>query len=398
MIFDNNTTALGASVIPMDEAYNCPYGTALALVEGARSELAMFEAMLGIDAREMRIRSEYTGVMAEGELTTLSEAAVGGIWKKIKEIFAKLVAKVKAIFHNFMSKINGLVMKDKDLVKKYEKELMRKTNLGNLEVKWAKVKKSPLGETLKTAEFSSLDTFAGRWKEEASARVEEFLGCEAGEFDQKFHEDHFEDEDTVKLSTVGGIRSIIGYLNDFSKKSSDMNTAINKLTTALEKLVKEADKRANQLAKDKAPDEEIKKANKVYDMAQAYQTATLKENQAILNAIKYEYKQNKAAFMKAVSANDKKLEESALYLDAVAEAACQEVEDVICGAIGKEELSKICNASKAVKDADVSDDPDKLTYGPNCYTHNGSYVPTDGSVDSTIVGKHESAEFGEMLY
>lgn len=398
MIFDNNTTALGASVIPMDEAYNCPYGTALALVESARSEMAMFEAMLRIDASEMRIRNQYTGVMAEGELTSLSEAATGGIWKKIKEIFAKLVAKVKAIFHNFMAKINGLVLDDKKLVKKYEKELLRKTNLGNLEVKWAKVKKSPLGETLKTAEFSTLDTFAAKWEPEASDRVKKFLDCEVDEFDQNFHEAHFEDEDTLKLSEIGGIRSIIGYLNDFSKKSSDMNRNINKLTTALEKLVKEADRRANQLAKDKAEDDKIKEANKVYDMAQAYQTATLKENQAILNAIKYEYKQNKAAFMKAVSANDKKLEESALYLDAVAEAACQEVEDVICGAIGKEEFSKICNASKAVKDAGVSDDPDKLTYGQNCYTHNGSYVPTAGSVDSTIVGKHESAEFSGMLY
>ena len=103
--------------------------------------------------------------------------------------------------------------------------------------------------------------------------------------------------------------------------------------------------------------------------------------------------------MKAIAANDKKLEESALYLDAVAEAACQEVEDVISGALSTEELSKICNASKNVKDADVSDDPDKLTYGPNYYTRNGSYVPTDGSVDSTVVGKKsEAAEFAGMLY
>lgn len=399
MIFDNNTTALGESVIPMDEGYNCPYGTALALVESARSDFAMFEAMLGVDAREMRIRRESTGVVAEGEVTSLSEAATGGIWKKIKELFAKLVAKVKAIFHNFMAKINGLAMKDKDLVKKYEKELLRKTNLGNLEVKWSKVKKDPLKDTLKTADYSNLDGMANNWKEDAGDRVEYYLGCEAGEFDQKFHEDHFEDEDTVKLSEIGGIRGINTYLSGFAKESSTMNKNINTLTGKLEKLVHEADKRANDAAKEDKGDDAIKKANKTYDMAQAYQTAVLKENQAILNAIKFDYKQHKAAFMKAVSANDKKLEESALYLDAVAEAACQEVEDVISGALSKEELSKICNASKNVKDADVSDDPDKLTYGPNYYTRNGSYVPADGSVDSTVVGKKsEAAEFAGMLY
>ena len=87
-----------------------------------------------------------------------------------------------------------------------------------------------------------------------------------------------------------------------------------------------------------------------------------------------------------------------VYAEAAADVAANEVEDVINSALTSEELSKICNASKAVKDADVSDDPTKLTYGQDCYSDNGSYVRTDGSIDSNIVGKHESFYFGAPIY
>ena len=86
------------------------------------------------------------------------------------------------------------------------------------------------------------------------------------------------------------------------------------------------------------------------------------------------------------------------YIDMVAEAACQEVEDVIQGAISDEELSKICAASKNVKDADVSDDYSKLTYGQDCYTPDRSNVKADGSIDTEINSKHESVDYGELFY
>ena len=48
----------------------------------------------------------------------------------------------------------------------------------------------------------------------------------------------------------------------------------------------------------------------------------------------------KAIFMKAVTVNDDKLNESTIYADAIAEAAATEVETVIKGAIASEEFSK----------------------------------------------------------
>jgi cell fate (sporulation/competence/biofilm development) regulator YlbF (YheA/YmcA/DUF963 family) len=48
MIFDSNRTSLGSS-IPMAEGYNCSYGPALALIESANNDLAVFKAILDSD-------------------------------------------------------------------------------------------------------------------------------------------------------------------------------------------------------------------------------------------------------------------------------------------------------------------------------------------------------------
>lgn len=407
MIFSGNTTALGATTIPMAEGYDCSYGASLALVEAARNDLAMFQALVQADYKEMAICKESTGVVQEGEITSLHEAVGGGIFKKIAELFRKLVAKVKGIFHNFMAKINGLVMKDKDLVKKYQKELARKRNLDKLEVKWRKVKDSANWESFDVAEAFKK---AEGWVEDSWDRVKFYLGKDVdsiSEFVKEAVDEALEDEDTVTLGEIGGWRAVANFINGYAAKSKTMQTNINKTTTALEKLVKDYDKAAGTAADasvkdkdDEAKTAAVTTANKEYDMAQAYQTAMLAMMQACTQVSTIEYKQAKAAFMKAVAANEKKLEESAVLLDAIAEAAEDEVDSVITTALSDEEISDLSAATVNVKDADVSDDPDKLTYGPDCYTDNASMDDAEGTIDTCIGGGkvEESAFFGEMLY
>ena len=408
MIFSGNTTALGASTIPMAEGYDCSYGTSLALVEAARNDLAVFQALVKADYQEMAICKESTGVVQEGEISALHEAVGGGIFKKIAELFKKLVAKVKAIFHNFMAKINGLTMKDKELVKKYQTELGRKRNLDKLEVKWRKLKG---GNDSAADIFDITGNFKGAegWDEDSTERfkfyAKEFYNSDAESADEvikEAFEEYLEDEDTVELKEIGGWRALANFLTNYSKTSNEMQKKINKATTALEKLVKEYDKKANEAVKASVTDKEnedkandVTNANKEYDMAQAYQSVLLAGYSATTQILTISYKQNKAAFMKAVAASEKSLEEST-YVDAVAEAAEQEVEDVINGALSKEELSDFTIASKDVKDADVSDDPDKLTYGPDCYTsHPEVWKGTDGTIGK---GVDESAYFGALLW
>lgn len=402
MIFNQNTTTLGSS-IAMAEGYDGALGCARALIESAENDRAMFMAMLASDAREVVGMRE--GTLNEAAVTALNEAAVSGIWKKIKEIFAALVAKVKSIAHNFLAKFRSLYMKDKDLVKKYGTEVNRKTNIGNLQIKWRRVKKDNPGEWLSDAPTSlndlgnvTADNDEGRWKALTPANAEN-----ASEYREWLDTERWEDDaaETVKLSEVTTITKIIAYLEGASKAEKQFNDGINKATKLFEKNVKEADKAANDAAKN-GSDAEINKADAVYKAAMVEQSAFLVTVAEATDFIKKYHAQNKAAFMKAVAANNKKLEENAVYLDAVAEAAEQEVEDVITGAFADEDISKVNSASLNVKDADVSDDPDKLTYGPDSYTDDYKKTPVDGEIDSTVVGKCdgkcESSIFSDLLY
>lgn len=137
MIFNTNTTSmLGTVDIPMDEAYANSYGAALALVESANNEYNMFRALLNIDAHEISISESASGYVLESELTALHEAAIGGIFNKIKELIKKFIAKVKAIFANFYARIKALFAKDKELLKKYSTAVRRKSGINNMKVKW----------------------------------------------------------------------------------------------------------------------------------------------------------------------------------------------------------------------------------------------------------------------
>ena len=226
------------------------------------------------------------------------------------------------------------------------------------------------------------------------------------EFVKETIDDALEDQDTVELKEVGGWREMASVITN-SKDINDTNKEINKLNTRLEKLVNEYDKKAKDAAKASNEDREnkdkqdlLEDANKAYDMSLAYQTAIIGRMNALQQIMTIHYKQCKAAFMKAVAANEKKLEESAVYLDAVAEAAEEEVENVIQSALSDEEISDLSAASTNVKDGDVSDDPDKLTYGPNCYTNNANFDKADGCIDTDVtgVGKVEESYFGKLFY
>lgn len=410
MIYDNNSTSLGMINVPMAEGYDGNIGVADALIESARNDLNMFKRLVSVDVNEIRINNESAGVVNESELMALKEASVSGILEKIKELFKKLIAKIKAIFHTFISKLNGLWMKDKDLVKKYQTEIQRKTNIGNLEVKWRKHGKQDaiFDASVYLDINTAIDNVDKYWDSDPSTRFEKFSnGISEGDIREEVIDNTFEDEETLEIKEIpGGARGICNFLTNYSKKLKEFDRANKEKTKDIERAIKKLDSKYKDYkftnvksSEDGAKqDEEVKSLNKQYDCATTYQSVVLKVIAAESECVKIEYKQHKAAFMKMVAANDKKLEESAIYAEAIAEAAANEVEDVIDSALSKEQISKICNASKNVLDGEVSDDPSKLTYGEDCYTTNGSYVPTAGTKDSDIQGTKESFVFDDLQY
>ena len=414
MIFDANTTGLGTDV-GMAEGYDCSYGCALALVESARNDYQMFRAMLDIDAREMQIQRESAGYVAEGQITALAEGAFSGIWEKIKEFFKKLAEKVKAIWHTFIAKMNTLFMDDKKLVKKYEKELTRKSRVGKLQVKYLNVDKSKVS-TIETnigtgcTITESTMPSAADWNENTDTRIQYWLdsvGLQSVKADNivddlKDFVNYEEDEESID-NAFGGIRPLCADIKEYSKELRTLEKNVRQFDKGCENAIKIADKKAKEAAdtykgtKNTTNENAMKDANKVYDMCVAYSNAALPIINFAITLKKDVYKYKKAALSKAITANNDKIDE-ATYLDAVAEAAEQEVDDVISSALSKEELSKINNASLNVMDSDVSDDPNKLTYGPDYYTDNQSYVRTSGSIDTDIASRNETAFFGKLLY
>lgn len=431
MIFNNNGTGL-ASNIPMAEGYDGSCGAALALVESARNDYAMFRAMLDVDAREYTIRQESAGYVTESRLQALNESAISGIWNKIKELFTKLIAKIKSILHNFMARIRGVVSDGKTLVKKYGNEVLRKSNIDKLEVKWRKLNSgitvdNQLDSLINNATETNLPKLAGyiakgddsdtRWKKV----VKKFDNnktdvTNATEYREKLVETCWEDETPQKYeineTDAGSMRAIVNFVEGYEKQLKKFETNCRHMTKSYDDIVKEANKFATDQAnasrtKDDQgnypnnAEEMVDNANRAYEVSLIMQSIALITINFCSELLRTYYAQCKAAFMKGVTVSNKKLDEATLmYADAVAEAAAEEVETVIAGALTSEELSDLCAASKNVKDSDVSNDPDELTYGPDCYTEpSGSpYSRVNGSIDASIVGRNESALFNNVVF
>lgn len=422
MIFESNTTMLGTLDIPMAEGYDCSTGIARALIESAQNDMAMFRAMLEVDQREAIINRQTNGFVNESEIMALREAAGTGIWQKIKDLFTALIAKLKSIWNNFIAKLTGLMAKDATLVKKYKQQVLSKGDkLDRMQCKYSKFRPGHnLEFDIMEPEQFSLDAFANLYDKEESKMLnniykrlwEGITSAEnSKEFEDEIRESVFEDEETGDFKDYGiSMVTIINFLETYDKNINKLKSTIKKSENNLGKIVREAERKVSTVTKGTKDDNgktqvdttAIDDATKTYQVALKYQEAYLVMNRAVINIITYSHKTVKAIFMKAVTINEKKLEESSIYADAIAEAAATEVETVIKGAIASEEFSKFNNASTYVKDGDVTDDYNALTYGPDCYTPSKSCAPTSGTVDSDINGKiggkSEAAYFGSPLF
>ena len=373
MIFDANRTSLGSS-IPMAEGYDGTVGVAQALIESARNDYA------------------------------------------IADLFKKLIAKIKSIFANFLAKFRGLYMKDKELVKKYGSQVIRKSNINNLEVKWRKLKSGNTFATLTDvydadASVSDLEgkVNSASWKSDLEDRWKEVCTCDnASDLREKLLEEIWDDDspDTYKISEIGGIRNLITEFDGGQKAINKFENSVKKVTSKLDKKIKEYDKKANDAAKafkdadDATKDQkeqESTNASRAYDMAVVVNDVMLVEMNTNIEIIKEYYKQLKSAFMKAVTVNNDKLAESSIYAQAVAEAAEQEVEDVISGALDADGKEMLASTSIASQDLNPGDGYE-LGYDPSNYSDNIVTPDKAGYKDATTVGTEESSIFSSLLY
>lgn len=119
MIFNemNNT------VISHESVQESPYelGIGGALMHVYENECNYNALMKAAALSEMKYYNE-TG----GDLFVQEAGALAGFLQKAKDFFKKVIEKIKSIAKKFVAKINQYTMKDKDFVKKYQNELIRK--------------------------------------------------------------------------------------------------------------------------------------------------------------------------------------------------------------------------------------------------------------------------------
>lgn len=146
-----------ASEIPMNEAYDAAFGCAHILADCQRNDMAIFESSIYSDMEEVRSIQEGYGYVNENAFTDLI--------KKIIETFKKLIAKIKGIFAAFIAKITGAFKDGKDLVKKYEKQIIKYSNWKGFKCKKIRVPKS------KSNIMTDVDTLFGYGTDKSGIHV-----------------------------------------------------------------------------------------------------------------------------------------------------------------------------------------------------------------------------------
>lgn len=115
-----------AAMIPANEAYDAAFGCAHILADCQANDMALFESSIYSDMNEVMALQEGYQVVNENAFTD--------VLKKIGEMFKKLIAKIKGIFKAFIAKLGGFAKNGKDLVKKYEKQILKYSNWKDFKV------------------------------------------------------------------------------------------------------------------------------------------------------------------------------------------------------------------------------------------------------------------------
>lgn len=148
--------AAGASNdVAVDESYSGLVGIYNMIEESALNEHAIFEHVIACDFAEAYTKN---GVMTESAFEAINEASASEIWGKVKEFIKRMWEKILGIIKNLTTKIQSIFIRDgKELVKKYDKQLIEKMNTSKLNKMPVKYKK--LSDKSKAVDVNSAEWF-----------------------------------------------------------------------------------------------------------------------------------------------------------------------------------------------------------------------------------------------
>jgi len=121
--------------VPIFEGYDTEMnGDLMAIQEGYEDQLAVIEAIHGLDMEDLGMRQDIKSLKESGaddlEITTrmekfisVTEGMGANIFAKIKTFLTNMLGKLKAFFDSVIRFMNGMIKSGKDFATKYEVEL-----------------------------------------------------------------------------------------------------------------------------------------------------------------------------------------------------------------------------------------------------------------------------------
>lgn len=130
-IFVNNTVS---NTVVANENYSGIEGAMQILIDGARNDQALFEALIASDMMEL----ELINCNESAKIVALQEASAGGIFERIKEFLSKMWKKLKGLVLSFIDKLKAKFTSDNvKLVNKFAKDVRKKTFGKNFTYKYS---------------------------------------------------------------------------------------------------------------------------------------------------------------------------------------------------------------------------------------------------------------------
>ena len=302
--------------------------------------------------------SELKYFKETGEDLFVHEAgAFGGFLAKAKAFFKAVLDKIKALFKKFFMTISSFVSTDKEWVKKYEKDILRATNIKDMEFKgykfgdldgfagFAKVateyaKQEKLLDAIKLGIANSVPSDYAKLEDDDA--VQDVIEANRGRLVGESSADESEFRDKLKEAFYGdtakevlddsdiNLRQQLQFIRDTKESTKSAQKAEKYITNAIDKIIKAVDKKTKEFGKvtdDEKPDTDaakaiskskedaIKACNQGIKVLRSLSNDATVMSGMLCQALKDRNRQAKAICIKAVSYNSKKKNESAVYSD-----------------------------------------------------------------------------------
>ena len=325
-LFNSNRGHLGLDYdcgeIVANENYTHEFGLGQMFVDSAKNDMAIFEALIADDFKE---------VMAVQEgVEYVNEASVGAFIDKIKTFLKNAWEKIKGIIKSFLTKFVAMFIRDNaDLVKKYEKEVARKSKLSKMKYKWTEAKKA--GQLAIIGNIGSCEKYLNATEKDLEDNyldkvLSGIIGVSTTEADfaVDFWEKCFEDEDVVEGLDSSRLAVIVETLKTAKKVEKEMKDAQDKCDKYFRNALKEIDSYEKEFKDDKGALAELNTVYKATNIVQKAVNMTLAQ---VIRSQKFWVAQCRRVFIQAAAFNEKAVKEDAILFEAIGECAEYDVLD-----------------------------------------------------------------------